>query len=91
MANRKNFFFRQKVTEAELDAAMGYLEDACFKLVSDQALFGIHQGGSVDQKSGTPNLTVDLAGPSVVYDKLGRRISWASLQNLNCAVDSNNV
>jgi hypothetical protein len=86
MANRRDFFFRQKVTEAELDAAMAELEAADRALASDLGLIGVAVGMAVSQQV-VPNLTVQVGGPGVIYDQTGQRIAIPSTQTVNCAVD----
>lgn len=85
--NRKDFYFRQRVTEAELDAAFQDAEDADRKLAYDHA-YGVVSGAGVSQKAGSPNISVDVAGPAVIYDKLGQRINFGSGQNVDLTVDS---
>jgi len=91
MANRRDYYFRQKVTEAELDAGFAGLETADFFLSADHDLVGIVAGMGVAEKSGTPDLTVDVAGPGAAYSKQGERISFASLQNADLSQDDGAV
>lgn len=86
MSNRRDFYFRQKVTEAELDDAFNELETAERYLASDLGLTGIAVGMVVAQQA-SPNLTVQVSGPGVVYDQTGQRVAIPSTQNVNCAVD----
>lgn len=86
MSNRRDFYFRQKVTEAELDDAFNELEQAERYLASDMGLVGVAIGMVVAQRA-SPNLTVQVSGPGVVYDQTGQRIAIPSTQNVNCAVD----
>lgn len=86
MANRRDFFYRQKVTEAELDAAFNELEQAERYITSDLGLIGVAVGYVVAQQA-SPNLTVQVSGPGVVYDQMGQRVAIPSTQNVNCAVD----
>lgn len=85
MSDRLNYYFRQKVTEAELDEGFALAEQADRDLVVDMGLVGVVSGASVTE-DGTPNLTVDVAA-GTVYDKAGKRITWPTTQNVNCAVD----
>lgn len=87
MAHRKDYYFRQKVTEAELDAGFEGLEQADFNLAVDHDLVGIVVGAGVSQKSGTPNISVDVAGPGVAYSKQGQRISFGPTQNVPVNLD----
>jgi hypothetical protein len=38
-----------------------------------------------------PNLTVDVSGPGIALDQLGRRLFFSALQNVNVAQDDNAV
>ncbi len=91
MADRKDYFFRQKVTEAELDAGFDGLEQADFNLAVDHGLIGIVEGMVVTENSGTPDLTVDVSGPGQSYSKQGERIAFSSGQNQDLSVDDGAV
>ncbi len=91
MANRRDYFFRQKVTEAELDVGFNGLEVADFNLAIDHGLVGITDDMVVSEKSGTPDLTVDVSGPGTAYSKQGERIFFSSLQNVDLSVDDGSV
>lgn len=90
MAGRLNYYFRQKVTEAELDLGFSLLEAGDFALASDNGLVGIVNGAAVTQRTAGANLTVDVAA-GIVYDKLGRRIAWGAVQNVDLSVDESAV
>jgi hypothetical protein len=90
MANRRDYFLAQLVSEAELDAGFNGLELADWAQFADLAFKGIVSGAAVAQHSPTPDLTVDVA-IGVVYDKNGKRMSVPSLQVVNLGVDSNSV
>ncbi len=91
MSTRRNYYFRQLVTEAELDEGFDDLEVATRALMTDGGLLGVQAGAEVTQHAGTPNLTVDIAGSAVIYDKLGQRISWGPVQNVDVSVDEDSV
>lgn len=91
MANRLDYFFRQKVTEAELDEGFDKMEQGQLDIMGDQLLIGIFSGGEVSEHAGTPDLTVDIAGPCLGRDKNGNRLFFSPLQNLNMALDENSV
>lgn len=88
---RHNYYFRQKVTEAELDQGFDYAENADHAISTDNSLVGILSGFGVAQHSPTPNLTVDVDGPGVAYDSAGQRVFFASLQNCDVSKDSDDV
>lgn len=90
MANRRDYYFRQLVTEAELDAGFGDLEDADRALMVDQGVLGVVFGLGVAQAS-VPNLTVLVAGPGVAYDQLGQRCFVGATQSVDVSKDTNNV
>lgn len=89
MADRKNYHFRQIVTEAELDGGFEQLENAERNLFKDLLPSGIVSGLGVTQ-AGSPNLTVSVAA-GTAYDADGQRLRVGSTQPLNIAVDSNGV
>ncbi len=85
MANRQDYFFRQKVTEAELDLGFNGLEVADFNLAIDNELTGIVQGQAVVEAA-VPDLTVDVAA-GTSYSKQGERIRVPSTQNVDMSQD----
>jgi len=91
MSSRKDFFFRQRVTEAELDAAFADLEQADHDLAADLGFVGVLANAVVSPHAPVPNLTVDISGPGSALDQQGQRIFFSSLQNVNVAQDDNAV
>jgi hypothetical protein len=90
MADRRDYFFRQKVTEDELDQGFETLEQAEWNFAVDLAKFGVLSGLVVTQHAGVPDLTTDItAGGS--YDQSGRRVRVPALQQQTVATDSNNT
>lgn len=90
MSSRLNYYFRQKVTEAELDSGFALLEDADQAQATDLAFIGVLSGMVVTQRGAGPNLTVDVSAGKA-YDKDGSRISFTGTQNVNVAVDESAV
>lgn len=90
MANRRDYYFKQKVTEAELDAGFDGLETADRNLVTDANLVGIFVGLAVAQQV-SPNLTVQVSGPGAAYDQTGQRVAIPSTQNADLSVDDSSV
>lgn len=90
MSSRLNYYFRQKVTEAELDLGFALLEDADQAAMTDLALTGIISGMVVTQRGAGANLTVDVSA-GAARDKDGLRIAFTSTQNVNVAVDESAV
>jgi hypothetical protein len=91
MADRKDYYFRQKVTEAELDGGFDDLEEADQNILLGLGLIGVTQNAVVTQHAGTPDLTVDVSGSSVVLDKDGQRIAWGPVQTVDVSVDESSV
>jgi len=89
--DRYDFFYRQKVTEAELDAALAAAERADWNLAADIGIFGIISGGVVVEADPVPNKTVDITGPMKAHDKTGRRVFLGAGINLDLSVDENGV
>ncbi len=87
MADRLDYYFRQKVTEAELDLAFELLEKADRNLAADIGVYGIISGAEPTPHSPVPNLTIDLTAPGRAYDNLGQRIFFGTGQTVDCAVD----
>jgi hypothetical protein len=87
VADRVDFFFRQRVTEAELDLAFELLEKADHNLASDLGVFGVIAGAIPLQHAPLPDLSLDLTGSARAYDRLGQRIFFGAGQRVNLAVD----
>ncbi len=88
--DQRNWYFKQLVQEDELDGAFAAVENAIRNAAIDSALFGILDGAGASQKSGTPNMSVDVAS-GVAYDQDGARVFWNALQNVDVSVDYLNV
>lgn len=90
MSDRKDFYYRQKVTEAELDGAFDALEVADRNVVGDLGFVGIASGLAAVQHSPSPNLGVDVAA-GTAYDPAGQRIRVPSVQAVSIATDNGGV
>lgn len=86
MSDRKDFFFRQKVTESELDEAFDDLENADRNIVIDANAEGVWFGLAVSENGLGQDESVDVAAGSA-YDQDGQRMHLPSLQNLDVSVD----
>ena len=87
MADRVDYYFRQRVTEAELDLAFALLEKADRNLAADLNIYGIVSGAVPAPHTPVADLSVDLTAPARAYDNLGQRIFYGTGQTVNCAVD----
>lgn len=91
MAHRRDYYFRQRVTEAELDDGFAELERADQNLAADLGFVGVLTNAVVSQHAPVPDLSVDVSGPGAVLDQLGQRIFFSALQNVSVAQDDNGV
>src|SRR5687767_10714112 len=91
MADRVDYYFRQKVTEAELDLGFELLERADRNLAADIGLFGIVAGAVPAPHSPLPGLSVDLTAPARAYDHAGQRVFFGTGQTVDCSVDHNGI
>src|ERR1700687_1922497 len=91
MANRLDYYFRQRVTEAELDLGFAELEQADQNLAADLGFVGVLANAVVSQHAPVPDLTVDVSGPGAILDGLGQRIFFSALQNVDASKDENGV
>ena len=91
MADRTDFYFRQKVTEAELDLAFELLEKADRNLAADIGVYGIISGAEPTPHTPVPDLTIDLTAPARAYDNLGQRIFFGTGQVVDCSVDHTGI
>ena len=86
MSNRSDYYYRQKVTEAELDQAFNDLEVADRNLAKDIGIVGVISGGVIQENS--PQAFNVLASAScVAYDQLGQRVAYGPQQTIDCTVD----
>jgi hypothetical protein len=91
VADRTDFYFRQRVTEAELDLAFTLLEQADRIFATDIGVFGIISGAVPSPHAPVADLTIDLTTGGRAYDRLGQRIYFGTGQRVDCAVDAAGV
>lgn len=89
MAGRRDYYFRQKVSESELDEGFTLLEQALWDYATDLDADGIVTGLAVAQQI-VPNMTVQVAA-GAAYDAQGRRVAVPTIQTVNVATDYNGV
>ncbi len=90
MSDRLNYYFRQKVTEGELDEGFALLETADRLECTDRGAVGVVTGLQVVQRGAGANLSVDVAA-GTAYDKDGARIHITATQNVSVAADESSV
>ncbi len=85
-----SWFFKQAVTEENMNDAFGAVQSSMFNLMTDQKLVGLAQGGTPGPTTPTANLSIVIGGPTYAYDQLGERI-YAPTFSADCSKDLNNV
>ncbi|MHB1843363.1 MAG: hypothetical protein ACYCWW_00830, partial [Deltaproteobacteria bacterium] len=91
MADRVDYFFRQRVSADELNLGFELLEEADEKRATDLGVVGVVTGLAVTPHAPVANLTVDLTAPGIAYDPSGQRIFVATPQTADLSVDENGV
>ncbi len=86
--DRLDYFFKQAVTEAELDLGFANSEQADRDIVADLGLTGIISGGIVTQHAPTADLTVDATGPFLSHSPQGERMQYVPNQTVDLSVDN---
>jgi hypothetical protein len=83
-----DWYFKQIVTQAQMDWAFERVETAMHSLSLDDKMLGIVKGMSVVQHAPLPDKTVDLGGPGVARDPEGQRIAIEdALTVVDCSQD----
>lgn len=86
--NKLHTYFGQVVTNDELNELFNTVAGALEQFILDFGFSGLSAGGSVGQNS-SPNLSVMVVGPTVVYDQLANRILIPTV-NVPVTLDENN-
>lgn len=75
--DRVDWYFRQLVTEGEMDFAFDQVQDRIEQVTSqaETKFDGIISGGDVAE-AGVPDLTVDVGGDGFGYTPEGKRLAW---------------
>ena len=89
--DRRDFYFKQAVTELELNGAFDAVEQAIWNFIVDMGLYGIASGMQGAQVSLTPSLAVTVSGPGYAFDQAGERIFVPALQTVDVSQDSSLV
>jgi len=85
--NLRDWYFRQIVSQGDMDEAFDWAQDADHDIVADSDLDGIVSGGNVSQNT-TPDLNVLVDGPLIGYDGDGQRLYIADASQLvDCSQD----
>jgi len=87
MASRLEYFFRQRVTEGELNLGFELLERADRNLAADVGVRGIISGAIPVPHDPVADLTIDLTAPGRAYDALGQRVFFGAGERVDCSVD----
>lgn len=87
MANLRDWYYRQIVSQSDLDEAFGWTQDADQAIGSDRAMWGIADAYGVTEDS-PPSLNVVVGGPGIAYDKEGQRVYMPDLSaSVDCSLD----
>jgi hypothetical protein len=85
--NKRDYYFKQRVSQGDLDQSWDWAEDADHAMMEDNTFTGIVSGMAVSE-SGPPDLNVHVSGPATAYDKDGQRIYIADVDTVvDCSVD----
>ncbi len=88
MADRRDYFFKQKVTEAELDVGFDTLEQAERNFSIDLGFTGIVKNGVVTENS-PQDLQVLVTGPLTARSPLGERLTFVPTLTVDLGTDGN--
>jgi len=84
---RLDFYFRQLVTEGDLDLAFDQVQDRAENATSEHGFDGMIQGGNVSQNS-PAGLSVIVSGGALGYTPDGKRVAWTAGETVDCSVDN---
>lgn len=87
--NRLDYYFKQKVTEAELDKGFKYAEDAIKAVAAESGLFGVSSGMVLSAQL-VPDMSVAVSD-GVAYDKAGNPVRVVSVPPVSVAIDYNAI
>ena len=87
--NKHDYYFKQLLTEAELDEGFDKVEEAILDQQAKSGVSGIVSGLVVSPHAPTPDLSVDISA-GTAYDNQGRRIVNNTLFVLDCTKDYQN-
>lgn len=83
-----DWYFKQIVTQSQMDWAFDMVQDAFHSLSLDNDMVGIVQGLDAQQHAPMPDKNVDIVGPGEAYDPEGQRCAVAdSLSVVDCSQD----
>jgi hypothetical protein len=83
--DRWDFFYKQLVSEADLDESNDWAENAERNFAIDAELTGIFSGGVATQHNPL-GLIVDVSA-CVARDRLGRRLVWGGVEEIDVTED----
>jgi hypothetical protein len=86
--NRLDYYFRELLTEGELDLGFDYVQDIIESQVHKDAmaLQGMVTGGVVAPKA-PASLFVEVSGSGHGYTPEGKQLTWTAAEDLNCSTD----
>ncbi|NIO74645.1 MAG: hypothetical protein GTN69_01860, partial [Armatimonadetes bacterium] len=84
--DRKNTYFGQLVTEADVDEWFDDAENALWNLAIDIGLLGVKEG-AVLTETATPSMYIEASSSCRAYDQAGKRIYYGPTQTIDCSQD----
>lgn len=87
--NRHDWYYKQQVTQSEMDELETYIEDAMRDMAGDLYGTGVVAGWTVQQHA-PANLSVDVT-PGKGWDFSGLRVATSATQVVDCSKDKNGV
>ena len=91
MSDQLQYYFRQRPTAEELSLGLQLLEQADHNLATDIGIFGIVEGAEPTAHAPLANLSVDLNGRTLAYDRLGQRIFIPTTLTADLTVDADGL
>jgi hypothetical protein len=85
--DRSNAYFRQLVTEGEVDTMFDDAEQADWNLGIDTQIFTNVLAGAVMTEKSPASMFIEASGPCRAYNKLGQRIYFGPTQTIDCSED----
>ena len=84
--DRLDYYYKQLVSESDLDLGFDDCENAMWKLAQDVGLFGAVTGGELTETNPV-SMSLLASGPLVAYDQAGRRIYYGPIATVDCSID----
>jgi len=84
--NLRDWYYKQIVTQGDLDEAFEWAEDADREIVMDLGFSGI-VSNYTPTETPTPGMAIRVGGPGVAFGKSGERIQLVNTEDVDASVD----